>query len=167
MERLGGICSGMTSSYAIDASCSPCFSFQHNKSLPLRGEGAPKGRMRFILYKQAGEQLCDHRVLLSWAFDFACIRPGNSHSRGILLLHAIPYAPPTCFAHWARRLRCQSSTMLRLLKTARVRGVRPTLPGVRRRLCFRHRRRSPAHLAKYDASLTADGTGQSRTVDSK
>ena len=25
----------------------------------------------------------------------------------------------------------------------------PTLPGVRRRLCFRHRRRSPAHLAKY------------------
>ena len=28
--------------------------------------------------------------------------PGNSHSRGILPLLAIPHAPPRCIAHWAR-----------------------------------------------------------------
>ena len=44
--------------------------------------------------QQADEQLSNNRFLLSWAFDFACIRPGNSHSRGILPLLAIPHAPP-------------------------------------------------------------------------
>lgn len=31
------------------------------------------------------------------------VSPGNSHSRGILPLLAIPDAPSACIAHWARR----------------------------------------------------------------
>ena len=35
-------------------------------------------------------------------FSPCCIDPGNSHSRALRSLPAIPDAPPRCFAHWAR-----------------------------------------------------------------
>ena len=112
-------------------------------------------------------------------FPSRSLPPGNSHSRALRSLPAIPDAPPRCFAHWARsasvplaardgkpnQVRCCTRLKMAREENSRRAKKKPShkaelflwnpatsySPGRFQPCCFAHRARTAGNLAKYNA----------------